>query len=476
MKQFFQLGCIFFIVLPFFVNAQEKGIKYESGYSWKEIQAKAKAEKKPIFVDCYATWCGPCKAMDREILSKNDIGNYFNSHFINVKVQMDKTSGDAEAIRNWYRDATELMEKYEIKAFPTYLFFSSDGQIVHKIIGVANSKEDFLAKTYRALTPETQYFPLVENLNKHDKDSSYLMRALLAARDADDVKSENKIAKSYIESVKQPITLFNIQKINPLTNTETDFGFLFYLHHAAEIDQVMGKNNFVESKLAGIIFKEEIAPLFFQKNISFNWKKTSYGILSKYTMMQKGLLESALNINFKSAIRQEINISVGEDLQKGIEVDWNLLGQKLKNKYVGYDCKQILYALQTQYYWDRKLWSECARVAFFTMDDPVGDLGNLGVNNICWEVIFLHLTDKKVLAAAIRQMERVVKSRPEDCEYADTYANLLYKMGHPVEAMEWEKKAIDLAKISNVDDKRFRVSLEKMQKGKSTWDKPGQSS
>ena len=44
-----------------------KGIHFVNGLSWQEVLQKAKAENKYIFVDCYATWCGPCKAMDKEV-------------------------------------------------------------------------------------------------------------------------------------------------------------------------------------------------------------------------------------------------------------------------------------------------------------------------------------------------------------------------------------------------------------------------
>jgi thiol:disulfide interchange protein len=38
-----------------------KGIQFVHNLSWQEILQKARAENKYVFVDCYATWCGPCK-------------------------------------------------------------------------------------------------------------------------------------------------------------------------------------------------------------------------------------------------------------------------------------------------------------------------------------------------------------------------------------------------------------------------------
>src|ERR1700744_5232469 len=70
------------------------GIHFETGKTWDQVLAKAKSEKKYIFVDCYATWCGPCKMMDRDIYPKDSVGNYMNSRYVSVKVQMDKTTMD----------------------------------------------------------------------------------------------------------------------------------------------------------------------------------------------------------------------------------------------------------------------------------------------------------------------------------------------------------------------------------------------
>ncbi len=54
------------IALPFYTLAQQ-GMKFEHGITWKEIQAKAKAENKYIFMDAFTTWCGPCKYMAANI-------------------------------------------------------------------------------------------------------------------------------------------------------------------------------------------------------------------------------------------------------------------------------------------------------------------------------------------------------------------------------------------------------------------------
>src|SRR5882757_3769272 len=105
-------------------SAGYKGVHFEQGLSWDQVKAKAKSESKYIFVDCYATWCGPCKMMDEKVYTLKDVGDYFNKHFISVKVQLDKTDTDDSLVRKWYNEAVNIQKNYSVNAFPTFLFFS----------------------------------------------------------------------------------------------------------------------------------------------------------------------------------------------------------------------------------------------------------------------------------------------------------------------------------------------------------------
>lgn len=109
----------------------KEGIQFFNG-SWKEALAKAKAEKKLVFLDAYAAWCGPCKMMQARTFPDKRVGDFFNQKFISVKMDMEKGEGPA------------LVNKYPLDAYPTLFFMDSQGKVVKKVVGL-HSPNDLLA-------------------------------------------------------------------------------------------------------------------------------------------------------------------------------------------------------------------------------------------------------------------------------------------------------------------------------------------
>src|SRR5688572_25831264 len=72
-------------VLENAVTNETWGIKWVENLSWQQVRENAKRENKYIFVDCYTTWCAPCKKMDKDVFSNKDVGEFINEKFIAVK-------------------------------------------------------------------------------------------------------------------------------------------------------------------------------------------------------------------------------------------------------------------------------------------------------------------------------------------------------------------------------------------------------
>ena len=126
------------VVLTFYgiAGAQSEsheGIDFFNG-TLKEAIAKAKAENKFVFFDAYASWCGPCKAMDKDVFTDNTVAAYLNAKFVSIRVDMEKGEGPV------------LAKKYaSINGYPSLLFLENGGMPLKTLLG-SRDAEEFLAE------------------------------------------------------------------------------------------------------------------------------------------------------------------------------------------------------------------------------------------------------------------------------------------------------------------------------------------
>lgn len=106
-------------------------IKFHEG-NWKSALLQAKKENKLIFLDANTSWCGPCKKMEKYTFTNPDVAKYYNKHFINVKMNMEKGEG-----RN-------IARKLNVRYYPSLFFINAKGEVALKNVGYMNGPE-FLA-------------------------------------------------------------------------------------------------------------------------------------------------------------------------------------------------------------------------------------------------------------------------------------------------------------------------------------------
>ncbi|RUT79403.1 thioredoxin family protein [Ancylomarina longa] len=111
-------------------TAGNSGITFFTG-SWEQAVELAKQENKPIFLDISTSWCGYCRRMKANVFTDADVAAFYNASFINVSL-------DAE-----HGEGSVLAGKYRVSAYPSFLFFNSDGSFSSQTAGYRNS-DNFL--------------------------------------------------------------------------------------------------------------------------------------------------------------------------------------------------------------------------------------------------------------------------------------------------------------------------------------------
>ncbi|MGN7821014.1 thioredoxin fold domain-containing protein [Chitinophaga sp. 22536] len=408
--------------------AQDK-VNFRHSGSWKELISESKNNQKIIFIDVYATWCGPCKQMDREVFSDDSIIGYLNKKFISIKIQSDSTLNDNTLVKNQYSLSSNLIKKYHITALPTFLFFNSNGNLAYRKEGFYPAKQFLIIckeaeqaiytldyNTNRLLSGELKNKQLLEF-------SNYLHDAQI---DSLSILSAQKCKDLYINN-SEPAYILSLDLIRFINN----FYFLFDSHdpiikymidNPRKSDSITTIPQITEKTTALLVAKNIINPVL-RKNAVPNWDSLEYRIKTEWTSEIAGR---------------------------------SILSSKIK------------------WYTEKKDWDNAIKNHIKKLDTygiPTDDWGAVYVNNMVWNLILKHSNDPIVLSKAEQYMKEILKTRPTDYYKIDTYANVLYKSGQHNQAIEIEKKALQIAKKSNDIEAIHSIeeSVKNMENKIQTW-------
>jgi thioredoxin-related protein len=461
MKQ--KILCVVAIWLPLFVFCQyEKvgsAVNWSDGLTWTQLLHKAKKENKYIFVDCYATWCKPCKQMDAEVYTTDSVANLLNVGFISVKLQMDQTKHDDSEVRSWYKTANFFAKQYNLNAYPTMLFFTPSGELATKEVGYKDAGALILA-TRDAKDPSKQYYVLLKNYKKGKLDDAAKRSLIYMAKQLGDTANYYALRNSYFSYLHtlrqdQLYTMENIEFIATTISGSDQSLFDMFYPDGSIVNKVMQNDWYAKKVVDKIIFNEKV-PAF-----------------------------------LGSAQFEEIQGGSNVVPPQRPEPNWSILYSVLAKDYNGDYAERIVLETKKMWYLYYHKQLEFAKAMNDKMEkygtDTTDRAEDFRLNNMAF-ILFKELGPTTVpgkeviteLARVTAWMEGVVRRGATATGrrlqqwpmYIDTYANLLHKIGRTAEAIKWEEFAIK--KGEEVGDDKENIELYEdclmnMNKKKPTW-------
>lgn len=162
-KNYLYLIIVFFFSFSGVLDLSAQEITFLEG-EYDEALKQAKQEGKPVFIDFYATWCGPCKVLAQTVFTDPEIKAYYDGHFVCLRVDVDKEK--------------KLANKYEIMSMPTLVFLNSKGKEVKRFSGLVHKKH-FLNAGQEVCGERPTLPEMYKQYQKNERDLQLLQTVLL---------------------------------------------------------------------------------------------------------------------------------------------------------------------------------------------------------------------------------------------------------------------------------------------------------
>lgn len=391
MKKTSLLLLVLFSIITF-----AQGMKFEDNKSFSDLLAIAKKENKLLFVDAFTTWCGPCKLMAKNVFPQASVGEFYNANFINSKIDMEKGEG------------IDIAKKYNVRAYPTYLFINGDGELIHRVTSYYDP-EDFINVGKDAVDPSKQMGALKKKFEAGNQDPEFLLSFIKVFAFADADIATQAAAKYFAGKKTEPLTQEDISYLFALTKDSNSPLYPQFINRKEELLKLMPEENYNKTLNN------------FKLNALFN---TAYDAKTKMFDEKKYVSEAS-----KTRSEEEVNTL--------------LLKAKMRVAAAAKD-KATYQKLAMEYY----------------KDGTSSDFTSAELNSISWN-FFENATDKIALEKALLWAKQSVKL---DEAYAntDTVANLYFKLGDKSNTKTWATKAIELAKKKGEDFAETQALLDKV--------------
>ena len=134
------------MLLAFSATAQVKWMTFDEA-----LEAQKKEPRKMI-VDVYTDWCGPCKLMDKNTFTNEEVAKFINENYYAVKFNGEGTE-EVNYLDNVYTNPShdpnrkgrnsqhEFARAMKIRGYPSIVFFDENGNFIQPVVGYKTPKQ-----------------------------------------------------------------------------------------------------------------------------------------------------------------------------------------------------------------------------------------------------------------------------------------------------------------------------------------------
>lgn len=221
--------------------AMAQGVVFEpNGTTLEQASAKAKAENKLIFLDCYTQWCGPCKKMSKEVFPLAEVGAVMNPKFVNIQIDMESAYG------------APLAKKLQIQAYPTFVIFNADAQEISRFLGY-HAAGDFL-KVLEEKGKDDASATFKARFDSGERDPKFLQDYLASLTAAYKGDEANAVAEAILDGKEETFAADSTLRMIFFRNITNPFAksFIYTAQHPEALKKAIGAMP-VEMKIQNVL-------------------------------------------------------------------------------------------------------------------------------------------------------------------------------------------------------------------------------
>ena len=419
------------------VASPAQGISFVHG-DFASVRARARAEKKLIFIDFYTVWCGPCRRMAQTVFTHSSVGAYFSEHFISCKIDAEKGEG------------LLLAAKYGVAIYPTFLFVDDEGNLYDHSVGY---RED---SAFIALAEQAQKeYTTPGNLTRlkaefsHRKTDTAFLKTYIDKLVATEMPA-TRVIEQYL-SVQTAMRPGSWEMLTFLTQYRNHLCYGGRAARALAQCETVARGTSDSAQL-NLLDRARVVMLFRTRDYA---KETgSEAFLKVFLVEIDKLDERTRAIYSKEGIWLDFYAATGR---------WDLY-HRLANRWLDSICRQYA-RLPVPLVTDT-----LPRRTFFpaTVQTPASVAASyaavaLTSNTLLYQKHFSG--EKDVDIKVFNWVERALAMNVRDYRTVNAYANLLYGKGRTEDAIRWKERTLNTMATVSFHRDIILTNLEHMHRG-----------